>query len=421
MKEQQNVPTWNGSLPPGHRRDGAGNLTIGGVRAEALARAYGTPLIAVNVATLQESINLFRAACAPRGVRISYASKAFICTDLVRILSGNEVGLDVCSLGELEIAEKGGCPAERLTMHGAGKTDSELRAALAGRVGRVIVDGLSDLSRLASLEGAGNPISIILRLNTDVDVATHPHVRTVGENAKFGFVPGEEAAAIETICSNPALQFAGLHAHAGSQITDPSVFVNNVAALVEASHRFSARGLPSRTLIAGGGFGIQGDPQRPQDELDIGATIGACGNFVLTDGTFASSALEFEPGRSIIAHAGSTIYEVLAVKKRNGGNIVVVDGGMADNPRPMLYGAYHHVVPVAERDTEHCMTNVFGRACESDFIAQALLPTDLARGDLLLVCTTGAYTYSMSSNYNGFPKPAVAAVLDGEHTRWAAA
>jgi diaminopimelate decarboxylase len=412
---------WNGSLPPGHRRDAAGRLHVGNVRADALATVYGTPLTVINVATVQQSIDRLHAVCDPLGINISYAAKAFVCTEFARFLSSNNVGLDVGSLGELEVAERGGYAAERLTMHGAGKTDSELRAALDGRVGRVILDGLSDLRRLASMAWNGTRVSIALRLNTGVDVNTHPHVRTVGDETKFGFVQDEEPAAVEIICANPALTFVGLHAHAGSQITDQSVLVENLSALVKASHRFSARGLTSRTLIAGGGFGIQADPQRPQDELDIGTTIAACNDFISADGSFRSSAIEFEPGRSIVGHAGSTIYEILAVKRRRDGNIVVVDGGMADNPRPMLYGAYHHIIPAVETGGPRCVTSVFGRACESDFIAEIELPDAIDRGDLLLVCTTGAYTYSMSSHYNGFPKPAVVGVLEGEHAPWIAA
>ena len=129
------------------------------------------------------------------------------------------------------------------------------------------------------------------------------------------------------------------------------------------------------------------------------------------------AALEFEPGRSIVAHAGSTIYEVLAIKRRGDGNIVVVDGGMADNPRPMLYGSYHHIVPVVAGGSLR-PTTVFGRACESDYIGRVALPETLERGDLLVDCTTGAYTYSMASNYNAFPTPAVVAVCGDEHELW---
>ena len=411
---------WNGSLPLGCRRDAGGLLYLGDAPADALARAYGTPLIVVNTATIRDAIDRFKAVCDPLGIGFSYAAKAFVCTEMARLLSAKGVGMDVCSLGELEIAESGGYAAERLTMHGAGKTDAELRAALDGRVGRIIVDGLSDLRRLAELAetAGGDEINVVLRLNTGIELDTHPHVLTVGDEAKFGLALEEEAEAAEIVRSSPALVFAGLHAHAGSQIADSSALVENLSALVQAARRFAARGLASRRLIAGGGFGIQYDPARLQDELDVEAAITACADFVTKEGSFGPAALEFEPGRSIVAHAGTTIYEVLAVKRRGDGNIVVVDGGMADNPRPMLYGSYHHIVPVADTGAPLRPTTVFGRACESDYIGKVSLPDSLDRGDLLAVCTTGAYTYSMASNYNAFPTPAVVAVSGDEHQRW---
>ncbi|HKU80614.1 MAG TPA: hypothetical protein VJP76_00490, partial [Candidatus Tumulicola sp.] len=313
--------------------------------------------------------------------------------------------------------EAAGFPAERITLHGAGKTDAELRAALSGRVGRIVLDGLSDARRLAELTREGGGVTVLLRLNTEVEVATHDHVRTVGDDVKFGVTRDEEAAAAALVREAPALRFGGLHAHAGSQIADAAPFVANVSELLAAARRFSEYGLGVATLVAGGGFGVQYDPQRPGDEIDVAATIAGCKRRVEEEGLPLSPALEFEPGRSIVAHAGTTLYEVLAVKRRPGGSIVVVDGGMADNPRPMLYGAYHHVVAVDDDGSPRRAADVFGRACESDFIARAELPERLDRGDYVAVCTTGAYTYGMSSNYNGFPKPALAGIRDGGHAR----
>jgi diaminopimelate decarboxylase len=406
---------WNDSLAPGQRRDPDGQLVLGAHRADLLASIYGTPLIVVDVESAGRAIAGFRAICDPLGVGISYAAKAFLCTDFARMLSETTLGMDVCSLGELKIAEKAGFNPARLTMHGAGKTDDELRAALDQRVSRVVLDGLSDLRRLSQLADSHDRVQVLFRLNTGVDVDTHAHVRTVGGDSKFGLVREEEEAAAALIASGPSLEFIGLHAHAGSQITNASTLAANVSELVCAAERFAGYGLGTSVLIAGGGFGVQSDPRRPEDALDIGASI--------NQATAASPnlAIEIEPGRSIVAHAGTTIYRVMAIKRRAEANLVVVDGGMADNPRPALYGAYHSVVPVLARRTTERLTSVFGRACESDFIAEAMLPDDLERGDLLAVCTTGAYTYSMSSNYNGFPKPAVVGVSGRGHELWVAA
>ena len=412
------MTAWDGSTPPGHRRDPSGLLHIGNAPADALASAYGTPLVVMNVAAIQRAVDRFRAACDGSAVAASYAAKAFVCTELVRQLVAAGIGIDVCSLGELAIAERAGCPAKKLTLHGAGKTDAELRAAVERRVGRIVVDGLSELARLASLATGARPIDVLLRSNTDVAVDTHRYVYTVGHDAKFGFTADEETAAIEILRSSPSLRFVGLHAHAGSQIADGASLVENARTLAECGNRFAARGLHSQVLIAGGGFGVQYDPGRPHDELDIATTMAACRDAASAAVTFPVPAIEFEPGRSISAHAGTTVYEVLAVKRRGERALVVVDGGMADNPRPALYDAYHHVVPVRERSGLERPTDVYGRACENDFIAQSLLPGDLERGDLLAVCTTGAYTYSMSSNYNCFPRPAVVGVNEGESNLW---
>jgi diaminopimelate decarboxylase len=407
--------SWTGSVAPGHYRDASGVLYVSGVRGDDLITAYGTPLVIIDLALVRRAVDLFRRACEPFGMGISYAAKAFVCGDLARRLSACEVGIDVCSLGELEIVESARYPAKRLTLHGAGKTDAELQAAVRGRVGRVVLDGLSDLRRLAALATDDEPVPIILRLNTGVEVDTHAHVRTVGDAAKFGFAREEETDAVEIVRTTSALTFAGLHAHAGSQLTDSSAFVANASELLSAARRFEARGLRSSTLIAGGGFGVQYDPLRPQDAMNVAATITACGKIFRDAPLTQALTVEFEPGRSIVAHGGTTFYEVLAVKRRSEGNVVVVDGGMADNPRPMLYGAYHHIVPLVEAGGAQRPTNVFGRACESDFIARAMLPERLERGDFLVACTTGAYTYSMSSNYNGFPKPTVVLIEAGTH------
>jgi|HubBroStandDraft_6_1064221.scaffolds.fasta_scaffold00077_5 diaminopimelate decarboxylase len=413
---------WNDSLAPGHSRDSEGRLRLGAHRADFLASVYGTPLVVMDTDIVRRVIDSLCATCEPLGMRISYAAKAFLCTEFARLLTESSLGMDVCSLGELEVAERSGFDAARLTMHGAGKTDGELCAALEGRVGRIVMDGLSDLERLSQLARGSDPIQVLLRLNTGVDVDTHAHVRTVGADSKFGLTPEEEAAAANLIKAGPALKFIGLHAHPGSQITDVASLVANLSQLIRAAERFADYGLTCSTLIAGGGFGVQSHPGRSQDGLDIGAAIAACKDRVDAANALQSRpTIEFEPGRSIVAHAGTSIYQILSVKRRADGNLLVVDGGMADNPRPALYGAYHHVVPILEETGVKRLTSVFGRACESDFIANAMLPDNLDRGDLLAVCTTGAYTHSMSSNYNGFRKPAVVGVSERGHDLWVAA
>lgn len=398
-----------------HYRSTNGALILGGILGEYLASVYGTPLLVFDISAIRMAIDARLGEL--NKLRFSYASKAFLCTEFAKILSELCVGLDVCSLGELQIAESAAFRPARITMHGAGKTDDELRSVVQGRVGRIVVDGLAELGRLADLARGSQSVRTVLRVNTGIDADTHRHVRTSGEVSKFGFFREEEDAAADILLSEPALQFEGLHAHAGSQITNVETLVANVSGLVDAAERFTQRGLASNVLIGGGGFAVQYDPDRLQDALDVGRAISACAE-VVRSRMPEPPTLEFEPGRCIVAHAGTTLYQVLAVKRRGEENIIVVDGGMADNPRPAIYGAYHHITPVAAKGGPLVPTSVFGRACEDDFMARTMLSASLERGDLVAACTTGAYTYSMASNYNGFPRPAVVGVHEGSHQLW---
>ncbi|HTU81694.1 MAG TPA: diaminopimelate decarboxylase [Candidatus Acidoferrales bacterium] len=388
-------------------------LAVEPVEVADLARIYGTPMILIDADRIERTIRSVANVCAVREVGVSYAAKALLCRSLARLIARAGIGIDVCSMGELQVVESAGFPVERITLHGAGKTDQELLAAAGGRVGRIVVDGLCELRRLAELAPAGARMELLFRINTGVDVDTHPHVTTVGAHSKFGLEPDEEEEAASIVRARPELRFAGLHAHAGSQIAGVETFAANAAALGAAAERFRRLGLASRVLVAGGGFAVAyGDGA--DGACDVGAAVGAMLEALGSE----RAALEIEPGRAIVAEAGTTIYRVLSVKRRPGHNVAVVDGGMTDNPRPALYGAVHRVVAVNARAGALRETRVFGRACESDFIASVQLPEDLARGDLLAVCTTGAYTYSMASNYNGFPKPALVAVRGGRHEPW---
>jgi len=407
---------WSDGLAPGHARDDDGMLTIGGARAEDLVRAHRSPLLVLDLAVLDAAIGAMRAACDPHGVRISYGGKALLLTALARRLCGRGLGIDVCSLGELATAERAGVAPEHLTLHGAGKLDEELRAALVGRVSRIVVDSIAELRRLAAARADEVPLDVLLRLNTGIEAHTHEFVRTGGDDTKFGIAPHEESTAQSLFRASPHLRLRGLHSHIGSQIFEAAPFVANVEALVDASARFSAAGFTVDTLIAGGGFGIQTSPDGTGESLDIEAMIGA-----MAEAAREASArglpvptLEIEPGRSLIAHAGTSLYRVLAVKRYERRTFVIVDGSIADNPRPALYGAYHHVVAASPIAGEMFDATISGRSCENDTLGQARLPRDVREGDLLALCTTGAYTYSMASNYNRYPRPAVVAIENGE-------
>ncbi len=375
-------------------------------------------MLVIDLNVVDAAIDRFRRAAPPDELEISYAAKAFLTVGFARHLAVGGIGLDVCSLGELLTAERAGYPKQRLTFHGAGKTADELAAVASGRVGTVVVDGIEELRALARLVSSDHTIDIVLRLNTGIEAHTHSFVRTGGDDTKFGIHERDEASAIELLAAHPALRFAGLHAHAGSQIYDPDAFAAHVAALLDAAARFAQRGLRVGRIVVGGGYGVQHDPNASDERLDAAATVAS---LVRQVNEFAQAAripvprVGIEPGRAIVALAGTTLYTVLAVKRQSRRTFVVVDGGIAENPRPALYGAYHHVVAATPVAGEAAEITLCGRSCENDELAVARLPHQLRNGDLLAMCATGAYTYSMAGNYNRFPRPAVVALENRAH------
>ncbi|MBV8149351.1 MAG: diaminopimelate decarboxylase [Candidatus Eremiobacteraeota bacterium] len=400
-------------------------MRISGVEAEELARVYATPVLVINVDAVDAAIVSLQVACAPHDFEISYAAKAFICVEFARHLAAHPgIGLDVCSLGELLTAERAGFARERLTFHGAGKSDEELQAVAEGRVGCIVVDGLEELKRLARLEFARNDMQVMLRINTGIEAHTHAFIRTGGSGTKFGFSQGDEEAAAAVFKTHPRLRFSGLHAHIGSQIYETAPFVANSHALIEAAARFACHGLVSERIVVGGGFGVQMQPEADDQTLDVSAAlsdVARCVRECASALAIPAPRVAIEPGRSVVANAGTTLYRVLAIKRQDARTFAIVDGGMFENPRPALYGALHHVSAVTPRSGELVEMTICGRTCENDELVRwGRLPEDLEAGDLLAMRTTGAYTYSMASNYNRFMRPAVAAVLAGEHRLWIA-
>ena len=405
---------WHGELAPGHERSRDGVLAVGGVRVDELAHAYGTPSLILDGNVLDATISAFIAASEPYDIDVAYAGKALLLVELVRLLSKTSVRLDVCSIGELVTAERGGMPAHQMTLHGCGKSPDELAAAAAGRVGRTVVDNLDELAALAQ---TGARIPILLRINTGVEAHTHAFVQTAGDETKFGIAERDLQTAAAILQGHPQLQFLGLHSHIGSQIYERGAFIANGDKLLRAAARFSEWNLPVRELIVGGGFGVQTGPDEGT-HLDIASVIKAIAQST-TERTRALGLppprIGIEPGRAIIAPAGTSLYRVMTRKRQASRTFAVVDGGIADNPRPALYDAYHHAVLASRSAEGRENVVVCGRSCENDRLTEAALPEDLRAGDLLAVCTTGAYTYSMASNYNRFAKPAVLYAKDGTH------
>jgi diaminopimelate decarboxylase len=388
-------------------------MTIGGERVDALAERFGTPMLAIDLGVLDRALDAMLAAASPHNIAISYAAKALLLPGLVRHLHPRPLGIDVCSIGELAVAERAGFEAARMTLHGAGKTPEEHDAVLDGRVGRIVIDGMDELRRFVarvSRRSAG----VLLRFNTGIEAHTHDFIRTAGDRSKFGFAPSEADEAFALLRAQPALHVRGVHAHMGSQIYDPMPYVENARRLIELLQRMRGAGFDAAdTIIIGGGFGVQMRPDAKDETIDIAGTLDAVARIVPP-----GIHVEIEPGRALIAAAGTSIYRVMAVKRFEGRRFVIVDGSMADNPRPALYGAYHHFEAVEAR-TPLGPAMVCGRSCEADELGEAMLPEDLRAGDLVAMRTTGAYTYSMASNYNWFVKPPVVAVSNGGASLWA--
>jgi diaminopimelate decarboxylase len=386
---------------------------IGGVPAGELAASYGTPLHLIDVAVLELEIDRFERAFGERGMGVGYAAKAFLCIALAELIAHTRLRLDVCSLGELLTAERGGVPAQRIYFHGCGKTDAELAAVVERRVAFDVIDNVEELERLAQLAAGAPPIDVMLRINTGIEAHTHEYVRTGGENTKFGFGAADFADVLLRLQALPQLRLIGLHSHIGSNIVDAQPFVDNLGLLVERAEAARRAGHPVAELIAGGGLGIEAVPsdERPLDLDSLAQQLAG-----RVRGTGYRVAIE--PGRALIARAGSTLYRVMAVKQQGRRRFIIVDGGMADNPRPALYGAHHHldVVGSAASGPPQAAT-LCGRSCENDELGQVSAPADLRAGDLVALRTTGAYTYSMASNYNRFGRPPVVFVADGSHRR----
>lgn len=402
-------------LFPGQARSD-GQLMIGGVRAQELAQAYGTPLLALDYDVLDESIAAFLRACAPHGIHIAYAGKALLLVALARHLKHTPLDLDICSVGELRTAEQAGFPAERIRMHGCGKTDEELEAAAAGRVGRIIVDNIDELTRLACYKPAEQRIRVLLRINTGIEAHTHQFVRTSGENSKFGFDPRAIHDILPILQSTHYLEFRGVHSHIGSQIFEREAFAANARVLMECAESFAATGLITRELVVGGGFGVAAQPDAQVVNLpEVMTAVAETVHERASARGLSAPQIGVEPGRALIAQAGTSLYRVMACKQQFGRRYAIVDGGVYENPRPALYDAYHHIICASRPASDPVETVICGRTCENDRLGVAELPGDLRAGDLIAMCTTGAYTYSMASNYNRFTRPAVIAVRQGTH------
>ncbi len=417
-------------------RNADGSLSIAGHDVRDLAERFGTPAYLVDVQDARERARRFRdefaRAFADIGTTcdVFYAGKAFLCTAMARLVHEEGLYLDVCSGGELAVAQRAQVPGERLAMHGNNKSVAEIEAALAYGVGRLIVDSFEEIDRVAdAAERAGVTARVMLRVKTGVEAHTHEFIATAHEDQKFGFsLDGQVADAVRRVLARTSLQLLGFHSHIGSQIFESDGFAVAAQRLIALQLQVAAdHGITLPELDLGGGFGIAYLPtDRPLDPADMADRLAAIVREACAAADMPVPAISIEPGRSIIGPAGMTLYRVGTVKpvvvdETLTRTYVAVDGGMSDNARPVLYDADYHC-ELADRTSSAApvTARVVGKHCESgDIVVRDVqLPADVADGDLLAVAATGAYCRSLSSSYNHVPRPPVLAVTDAGVTSW---
>lgn len=400
------LPAW---LLPDNSETVDGRLHIGGCDTLALAEEYGTPLFVYDERHLRDRC---REAVAAFGADVAYAAKAFLCKAMAALAHDEGMRLDVATGGELHVALAAGVPAARLVLHGNNKSRLELELALDAGVGRIVIDSFDEMDRIESVHVAtGQVPRVLLRLTPGVEAHTHEYVSTGQIDSKFGFTVsnGTAATAIERARSSPAMDLVGVHAHIGSQVFVVSSFAKAVAVIAEAAAPFE---LPE--LSVGGGLGV------PYISDERAPTITEWGETVQTACRAAgvTAAVSAEPGRSIVAAAAVTLYTVGTIKEIPGvRTYVAVDGGMSDNPRPVLYGSGYEAFLARAVDADRELTvNIVGKHCESGdvLVRDAMVPADLIVGDVLGTPVTGAYGHSMGSNYNKVLRPSVVFVADGD-------
>ncbi|WP_419919756.1 diaminopimelate decarboxylase [Candidatus Poriferisocius sp.] len=396
-------------LPDNASLGAGGRLFIGGCDTLELAQEFGTPLFVYDEAHLRERCRQARTAFAGS---VAYAAKAFLCLAMVRLAHEEGLHLDVATGGELYVARAAGMPGHRLVMNGNNKSAAELSDAVDAGVGRIVVDSFDELDRLDALHQAtGARPRVLLRITPGVEVHTHEYVTTGVDDTKFGFTAssGMADAAINRCRRSGSVELMGLHAHIGSQVFELGPFRQAVEVIAGFAQPY---GLPELSL--GGGLGVayvEGE-SAPSIAEWAAAIDEACAVAGFT------APVSVEPGRALVASSAITLYRVGTIKDLPGiRTYVSVDGGMSDNPRPVLYGSgYETFLPRAvDRDRDRAV-RVVGKHCESGdlLVRDGWVPGDIKVDDILATPVTGAYGHSMGSNYNKVPRPAVVFVRDGE-------
>lgn len=410
------------NLPTTARVNRQGRLEIGGVDTVQLAEEFGTPLYVVDEATLREKCREYKLAFSERYPRanIVFAGKALAVTGIFRVIADEDLGADISSHAELLTVLKAGLDASRLYFHGNNKSPAEMEEALKAGVGRIVVDSRDELEILSEIAGKKKKkAAILLRINPNIEAHTHEYIQTARLDSKFGLDRSAALGLLKGIKDQKNLIFKGIHCHIGSQIFELKSFALAAEVMMDLVRAIKTEtGIVCEEVNLGGGLGIaylkEDQPPTVQDyaETVLSAVTARAKEFSLP-----LPILSVEPGRSLVGTAGITLYRVGVIKNIPGvRKYVSVDGGMADNPRPMLYEAKYDALVANKADRESSeMVTIAGRYCESgDILIKDIKLPPLERGDLLAVLCTGAYNYTMSSNYNRVPRPAMVLVREGK-------
>ncbi len=406
------------------------HLTIGGVSASDLAQQFGTPLFVVDEADFKSRALAWKSALeetfGEKSGSVYYAAKSFLAKEIARWVDGVGIGIDVCTGGELAVAVATNFPASRIEMHGNNKSEEEIRSAISYGVRTIVVDSFFEIERVVRIaQELGKVQRVLIRVTPGVEAHTHEFISTAHEDVKFGFSLASGAAwdAISAIHSEPSLELLGLHSHIGSQIFKSEGFAAAAKKLITLLARYrDTYGKELPELDLGGGYGIAYLPgEVTLNPLTIMSELASIVKDECAQNGLALPTISIEPGRAISGPSTTTLYTVGTTKdvELDGGvsrRYIAVDGGMSDNIRPALYGAEYLAI-VANRLTlgPTASSRVVGKHCESGdiVIREIALSADIQPGDLLAIPATGAYGYSMASNYNHVPRPAVVAVIDG--------
>lgn len=432
----------------GVERNEGGELAIDGVTVSELQRQFGTPLFVMSETDFRARARAFQDAfneafadiCG--GVDVYYAGKSFLCTAVVRWVEEEGLRLDTASGGELAVAARAGIPGAAVALHGNNKSDGEIHRALDMKLGRIVIDSLAELERVAAIAAnRGETAKVMLRLTPGVHAHTHEFIATAHEDQKFGLSmagdstdqAGLSAAeeAVAAAAGHDSIELLGLHCHIGSQIFEPDGFALAAEKLLDFLAAMQSKySIVLPELDLGGGYGIAYTPvDTPRPPAEIARAMAAVVRAKVAELGIAAPRISIEPGRAIVGTSTFTLYEVGTLKTvrvdapENGAENVTyprryvsVDGGMSDNARPVLYDAdYSAVLASRSSDAAPQLSRVVGKHCESGDIVvrDVYLPEDVAAGDLLAVPGTGAYCWALSSNYNYLARPGVVAVRDG--------